>query len=390
MNPRRATCQRKLQQTLKTYSNMQRAVKSREARGVQRMLQAGLPRGGSRGIVRGWTAAECEGGPLNVMKRKSNPASSDGDGREEVPASLEARFAQGQHLLNERRKGLVQAILDSPGETYFLSSRELAKRYSVDAATIVRTVQALGYDRFADFAADLRRHFVTRITPYAAMRAAAKKKESIADYIHHSLDKDLENLNLLRSTLDADRMIEFAKQAHRSRRILVVGIDFAASLAWALAYGLVRLGLDAETPTGSSGNVQHKVRVLTKHDLLVAISFGKGLRDTVEAALQARERGVPTFGITDGNTTPIARFCDAHVVATTARASFIDSYAAPMAAINALLVACAHIHPERSLALLRQADDEYGSGPRWYKDPTRQRGSSTFRKTAARRANTKP
>ena len=34
---------------------------------------------------------------------------------------------------------------------YALISRELAKRYSVDAATVVRTVQALGYKCFADF-----------------------------------------------------------------------------------------------------------------------------------------------------------------------------------------------------------------------------------------------
>src|SRR6185369_5691984 len=110
--------------------------------------------------------------------------------------------------------------------------------------------------------------------------------------------------------------IEFARLVHSSRRILVVGLDYAASLAWALADGLVRLGFDAEAPAGSSGNVQHKVRILTKSDLLVAISFGKGLRDTVEAAMRAREQGVPTFGITDGDATPIARNSDHYVTAS--------------------------------------------------------------------------
>jgi DNA-binding MurR/RpiR family transcriptional regulator len=303
------------------------------------------------------------------MKRKRTSASSDGAGREEAAPSLEARFAEGQHRLNERRRRLIQSILDTPDETYYLSSRDLAKRYGVDAATIVRTIQALGYDRFADFAADLRSHFVTRITPYTMMKAAAQKKESVADYIHHSLEKDAENLNLLRSTLDTERVIEFARLVHRSRRILVVGLDYAASLAWSLAYGLVRLGFDAEAPVGSSGNVQHKVRVLTADDLLVAISFGRGLRDTVEAALRARGEGVPTFGITDGDATPVARHSDTHVVASTARISYLDSYVAPMAAIDAMLVACAHLEPKRSLALLRRADEEYGPGSRWYQEP---------------------
>jgi DNA-binding MurR/RpiR family transcriptional regulator len=319
------------------------------------------------------------------MKRKTTPAGSDGGGRAKAPPSLEARFAEGHHRLNDRRKRLIQAILDSPDETYYLSSRDLAKRYGVDAATIVRTTQALGYDRFADFAADLRHHFVTRITPYTAMKAAAQKKESVADYVHHSLEKDAENLNLLRSALDTERVIEFARLVHRSRRILVVGLDYAASLAWALAYGLVRLGFDAESPVGSSGNVQHKVRVLTGDDLLVAISFGQGLRDTIEAALHARDHGVPTFGVTDGDATPIARFSDAHLVASTARTSYLDSYVAPMAAIDAMLVACAHLEPKRSLALLRQADEEYGPGSRWYQEPQPQRGSTSPRAPSARR-----
>jgi DNA-binding MurR/RpiR family transcriptional regulator len=318
------------------------------------------------------------------MKRKTTPARPGGEDHADAPASLEARFAQAQDRLNDRRKRLIQAILDSPDETYFLSSRDLARRYDVDAATIVRTIQALGYDRFADFAADLRRHFVTRITPYAMMRAAAQKKESVADHVHHSLEKDSENLNLLRTALDTARVIEFARLVHRSRRILVVGLDYAASLAWALAYGLVRLGFDAEAPVGSSGNVQHKVLVLTKDDLLVAISFGRGLRDTVEAALKARDQGVPTFGITDGDSTPIARACDAYVTAATARSSYLDSYVAPMAAINAMCVACAHLQPKRSLALLRRAEEEHGSGARWYQEPQPRKSPKAPRKRPPR------
>ena len=69
---------------------------------------------------------------------------------------LETRFARAQPKLNGSRRDLIQSILEHPEENYFLSSRELAKRYNVNAATIVRTIQALGYERFADFASDLR------------------------------------------------------------------------------------------------------------------------------------------------------------------------------------------------------------------------------------------
>jgi DNA-binding MurR/RpiR family transcriptional regulator len=245
----------------------------------------------------------------------------------------------------------------------------MAKRYDVDATTILRTTQVLGYKSFAEFASDLRQHFVARITPYAALKAATREKRSVADHIDHALDKALDNLNILKSDLDRQRVIELAKLIKRSHRVLIVGLDFAASLAYYLAYGLSALGFDAEAPVGSTGNLQYKVEVLTSKDVLVAISFGQCLRDTVESVLRAKKQGVPTFGITDSDTAPIARYCDAHLVALVASPSFLNSYVAPMAAINAIHVACAHIDPRRSLTRLRPTDKEYASGPRWYRDP---------------------
>jgi DNA-binding MurR/RpiR family transcriptional regulator len=288
---------------------------------------------------------------------------------------LEARFAQAQSGLNPRRQRLVRAILDSADETCFLSSRELAKRYRVDATTILRATQVMGYESYADFATDLRQHFVARITPYAALKAATREKRSVSDHIDHALDKALDNINTLKSDLDRQRIIQLAKQIKRSRRVLVVGLDFAASLAFYLAYGLSGLGFDAEAPVGSTGNLQYKVEVLTAKDVLVAISFGQCLRDTVEAVLRARKQGVPTFGITDSDTTPIARYCDAHVVASVVSPSFVNSYVAPTAAINAILVACAHIDPKRALTRLRPTDREYASGPRWYREPKGSNGA---------------
>lgn len=299
-------------------------------------------------------------------KKISSESSVNSDGRGSV---LEARFDQARSHLNPRRRQLVRAILDSADETCFLSSRELAKRYRVDATTILRATQVLGYQSYSDFSADLRQHFVTRITPYAVLKAATREKASVADHIDHALEKSLENLNSLKLDLDRGRVIELAKLIKRSRRVVVIGLDFAAALAIYLAYGLSALGFDAEAPAGSTGTLQHKVKVLTSKDVLVAISFGQCLRDTVEAVLRAKKRGVPTFGISDRATTPIARYCDSHLVASVVSPSFLNSYVAPTAAINAIHVACSHVDPKRALTRLRPTDREYASGPRWYREP---------------------
>jgi DNA-binding MurR/RpiR family transcriptional regulator len=278
--------------------------------------------------------------------------------------TLESRFEQAQSNLNGSRNRLIRGIIENAEENYFLSSRALAKRYGVDKATVVRSIQMLGYERYADFAADLRSHFVSRLTPYTLMKAAARERRSVSGHVQHSFEMEAHNLQALRSQLDANQVIRLAKRLNRARRIMVVGVDFAATLSYLLAYGLVSLGYDAEAPAGSAGNLQQKVNLLGPKDLLIAISFGRCLRATVGAVVRAHENGVPTFGITDSEKTPIARFCDSFWIASIANPSFHGSYVAPIAAMDALFVACAHIQPDRSLAALRQKDQD--SRSRWY------------------------
>jgi DNA-binding MurR/RpiR family transcriptional regulator len=312
---------------------------------------------------------------LGTNARRSAPPSTPHESVRSVGRTpLEIRYAKSQANLSRSRKKLLGMILENPGDTFFLSSRELAKRYDVDAATIVRAIQALGYGKFAEFVADLRSHFIMRITPYTALKAASQQRRSPADRIRHGVEMDLRNLQSLRTGLDPERIIALSRLVKRARRIMVVGIDLAASLSWHLAYGLVHLGFPAEAPVGGTGNVQRRVRTLTSKDLVIAISFGQCLRETVEAALRAKKQGVPTFGITDSERTPIARVCDNFCLASVASPSFGSSYVGPMSVVGAILIACAHTQTSRTLALLRRSAEEDRADRRWYWVPENGKG----------------
>ena len=134
--------------------------------------------------------------PRTVAKSQVGATGShhDGAGANAARTTIEERLAKASPKLNLSRRKLLTEILDNSEETYFLSSRELAKRYEVDAATIVRTIQVLGYERYAEFLADLRAHFVLRISPYTVMKAAARQKRTISDYVEHSLEMESTNL----------------------------------------------------------------------------------------------------------------------------------------------------------------------------------------------------
>ena len=287
---------------------------------------------------------------------------------------LEQRLQQADGKLSSRRKRLLVSILENAADTYYLSSRKLARRYDVDAATIVRTIQVLGYSQFADFSSDLRSHFVARITPYRMMKSATRERRTVDGHVQHSLEMDRANLEALRGSVAPERVVDLARRLDKAGQIVVVGVDLAYSLAWFLAYGLSWLGARAEAPVGGSGNLHHRVRALGTHDIVVAISFGRCLRDTVEAARSAKELGAWTFGITDASDSPIARVCHDHWVVSVTNPSFNGSYVAPLAALDALLVAYAHVQSKRSLDRLKKIDLQEATAGRWYSPPATQKG----------------
>lgn len=292
------------------------------------------------------------------------------------------RRIEGAHAqLADGRRQLLDGILGSLDETVFLSSRELATRFGTDPATVVRTVQALGYDAFADFARDLRSHFLTHVNPYRIMAREVTVHRGAAFHVQACLDRDVDNVRVARQRLDPAALAAAGARLYRSRRIAVIAGDLEHSLAEFLAYTLTALGLDASAPKGEGLTLHHQ-RALTKGDALVAIGFRRCLRVPVEAVRAARAQGAYTVTVTDAPTTPLARLAETALLVPIKGESFASSYAPTMVAINALAVACAHADPKHTLKVLKPTEEEYQHGARWYREPPARRAP----RTAARKA----
>src|SRR5258706_7422461 len=128
-------------------------------------------------------------------------------------------------------------------------------------------------------------------------------------YVRDSLGQDLNSLQGLKTSLDAQRLASVAKRFYEARRIVLLASDLAATLAQYLEYQISLLGLPIFSAT-SAGRITHLARAVTKQDLVVAITFRRGLRQTVEGVQQAHARGAYCVGIADTYLSPLAQECD--------------------------------------------------------------------------------
>jgi DNA-binding MurR/RpiR family transcriptional regulator len=280
------------------------------------------------------------------------------------PEASAPSLAERIELLSAKRQEIIRPILEHPRDYVLLSVRAMAKRLKTDPATVVRIVRGLGFASYRDFQRHLHDLSIAFATSLDTMQSAGKAT-SMPAYIRDALEHDLKNLHGLKNSLDATRLVSLAKRFYEARRIVLLAGDLAAFLADYLEYQITLLGLPVFTGT-SAGRIAHLVRTVNKSDLVMAISFRRGLRQTVEGVHLAKARSAYCVGITDTYISPLARECDEVFLASVDSTSFGASYAAPVALVNAILAACGQYHRPQTLAILKEIAEEQRKGFRWY------------------------
>jgi DNA-binding MurR/RpiR family transcriptional regulator len=280
------------------------------------------------------------------------------------PQASAPSLAERIELLSAKRQEIIRPILEHPRDYVLLSVRAMAKRLKTDPATVVRIVRGLGFASYRDFQRHLHDLSIAFATSLDTMQSAGKLT-SMPAYVRDALEQDLKNLHGLKNSLDAQRLVSLAKRFYDARRIVILAGDLATTLADYLEYQITLLGLPVFTAT-SAGRIAHLVRTVNKSDLVLAISFRRGLRQTVEGVHLAKARDAYCVGITDTYVSPLARECDEVFLASVDSTSFGASYTAPVALVNAILATCGQYRRPQTLAIVKEIAEEQRKGFRWY------------------------
>lgn len=289
-----------------------------------------------------------------ASKKKLHPTSS---------LSLSARL----ELLSPKRRETVRPAIEHPREFVLLSIRALADRLKTDPATMVRIVRAMKFDSYREFQHYLHELSIAYATSVDTMKTIRAGQISIGGQARASLEQDQRNLEALIKGLEPARIANLAKRIYNADRIVVIGGDLASNLVNFLQHHLIILNLPAVSAT-SPAEVVHRLRFVGKRDVAIAISFRRGLRQTVEGLRQARSNGAFCVGITDTLVSPIGQFAHECYLTSVDTPSFGASYVAAMALLNVIVVACANYRRPRTMTILKKVEQEQRHGFRWYEN----------------------
>ena len=242
----------------------------------------------------------------------------------------------GKRLSKSHRR-IAECIVTHYDKAAFMTASKLGEYVGVSESTVVRFAAALGYDGFPQLQKALQELIRHRLT--ATQRLEMTGDMGHAQVLNKVLKTDIQNIRTTLDELDLatfDAVIESILQA---RNLYVLGLRASAPLAEFFGHYLNFIFPNVHTVTSGVSDVFEQIARISDEDVLIGISLPRYTSHTVKAMKFARSRGATLIAITDGPLSPLHAEANLCLMAKSDMASFVDSLAAPISLINALIVA---------------------------------------------------
>jgi DNA-binding MurR/RpiR family transcriptional regulator len=232
------------------------------------------------------------------------------------------------------------------------SAAALGARIGTSDATVLRTVQALG---FASLAA-LKRAILnsaTASTPADDMRRTLVDLEKASgEALDGILQAHAEGLAVLQSPKCRAQIAAGVGILDGADRIAVFGIGPSAALASYASILLARSGRRSRTISATGSMLADQLLDLGAGDALLILAYGRLYREVKAVFAEARALRLPTVLVTEADDTPLAKLADACVVIPRGRPGQMALHGTTLVGLEALVLSLAAAQPKAALASL--------------------------------------
>lgn len=246
-----------------------------------------------------------------------------------------------QSSFNKMSKGqkiIAEFIIHNYDKAAFMTAATLGSTLNVSESTVVRFANTLGYSGYRDLQKELQEVIKSKLTTVQRLTMA----EDFAgnnNVLANVMESDIQNIKRTIDELDLKSMNKATKLLANCKSIYVIGLRSSTFLAGYLCFYLNFLFSNVKLITAGPNDVFEQLLKADKDDVVIAITFPRYSKRTLEAIDYAKSKGCSIISITDSLISPTVSKSDTTLIARNEMVSFIDSLVAPMSLINALIIA---------------------------------------------------
>lgn len=267
-----------------------------------------------------------------------------------------ATFSKGQ-------RQIADYILENYDKAAFLTASRLGQMTRLSESTVVRFAAELGYDSYHEMQRALQELIRGRLTSVQRIQASHERING-ADTVGEVMQRDMDTIHAAIENVDRAEFNRAVDMLLQARRIYILGVRSSSFLAGYLNFYLHLICKNVTlVQSFAAGEIYEQMVHIEPGDVLIGISFPRYSITAVNAVHFARDRGADVIAITDSTLSPLYAASSAALMVRSDMISFVDSMAAPLSLLNALIAEVGRRKPEDVAGIfadMEQVWNKYG------------------------------
>ena len=245
----------------------------------------------------------------------------------------------GMDSFSKGQKRIAAFILDNYDRAAFMTAAKLGETASVSESTVVRFAAQLGYDGYPDMQKALQELIRGRLTSIQRIQVSRDQMTG-SDILGSVMQRDMNSIHDVIERLDREEFERVVDKLLHAKHIYILGVRSSSFLAGYLNFYLHLIFKNVTlVQSSAAGEIYEQLVHIGPGDVLVSISFPRYSKMAIHAVEFACRRGGDVVAVTDSPISPMYKMASVSLLASSDMISFVDSMAAPLSLLNALILA---------------------------------------------------
>ena len=245
----------------------------------------------------------------------------------------------GMDSFSKGQKRIAAFILDNYDRAAFMTAAKLGETASVSESTVVRFAAQLGYDGYPDMQKALQELIRGRLTSIQRIQVSRDQMTG-SDILGSVMQRDMNSIHDVIERLDREEFERVVDKLLHAKHIYILGVRSSSFLAGYLNFYLHLIFKNVTlVQSSAAGEIYEQLVHIGPGDVLVSISFPRYSKMAIHAVEFACQRGGDVVAVTDSPMSPMYKMASASLLASSDMISFVDSMAAPLSLLTALILA---------------------------------------------------
>ena len=233
------------------------------------------------------------------------------------------------------------------------SALEIAAETGTSDATVIRAIQALGFEGLLDLKDTLEAHIGETDSPSEKMAATTEElKNSVSSAIDFVIHDHRNAMEALSSVANREGIRDAIGLLLNAKRIGIFGIGASGVLATYAARLFSRNGYPAYALNLTGIALAEQLLTMEEGDALVMMAYGRAHREGMTTIAEAERLGMPIVMLLGQEDTVLRKHADASIVIPRAKTEHVALHGPTLVCLESIMLALATAARETTLQSL--------------------------------------